>query len=303
MTRRYTALLVDQPGAELDALALSLEDAGYTCARAHSAPSAIALLLEQPCDAVVAALELPGESGVAVLQHVRSQGQTTPVLLLAQHDDAATRALHFSRGADDVLVKPVHMPELLARLARRLSLAEQLHTGRAEIERLHGLAITDGLTGLANFRFFQDRLREEFLRAQRYDASLSLVMMDLDHFKSINDNFGHQAGDEVLMAAAGAIKAQVRETDLVARYGGEEFVVLLPQTHLPGALTVAERIAAGLRAMKLRTPGLRVTASFGLAGFPGRSIHSHELLLRAADQALYRAKGDGRDKISLFQAA
>ena len=162
--------------------------------------------------------------------------------------------------------------------------------------------MTDGLTQVANHRHFQDRLREEFRRAQRYDDPLALILVDLDHFKNVNDNFGHQVGDEVLAAMAACVKAAVRETDFVARYGGEEFAVLLPKTHLAGALTVAERIAADMVGIKAGPNGLKVTASFGVSGFPGRSVNTSEQLVKTADEALYRAKREGRNKISLFQA-
>ena len=162
--------------------------------------------------------------------------------------------------------------------------------------------MTDGLTQIANHRAFQDRLREEFRRAQRYDDPLALILIDLDHFKKVNDNFGHQAGDEVLVAMASCLKLAVRETDFVARYGGEEFAVVLPKTHLAGALTVAERVAADMQKIKAGPSGLKITASFGVSGFPGRSVNTGEQLVRTADEALYRAKREGRNKISLFQA-
>ena len=146
------------------------------------------------------------------------------------------------------------------------------------------------------------RLRDEFRRAQRYDDPLALILVDLDHFKNVNDNFGHPVGDEVLKATANAVQAAVRETDFVARYVGEEFAVLLPKTHLAGALTVAERIVAEMGKIRAGPAGLRVTASFGVSGFPGRSVNTSEQLVRTADEALYRAKREGRNKISLFQA-
>lgn len=301
---RFSALVVDQPGDVADGLVRALEAAGGRCSLLSTAPGAIARLIDEPHDIVIVAVELEGETGLAVLQHLRAPGPQTPVVLLTSRDDAQLRATHFGRGADDVLVRPVNEGELVARVLRRLATARELKEARDETARLHGLAVTDGLTGLSNFRFFQERLREEFRRAQRYDASLSLVMMDLDHFKSVNDNFGHQAGDAVLSAAATAVRQAVRETDIVARYGGEEFAMLLPQTHVAGALTVAERVSTNLRGLRFdATPGLRITGSFGLSGFPGRGISSAELLVRTADQALYRAKNEGRNKISLFQPA
>ncbi len=294
-------MVIDVASAQTDALARALTEAGGVVRLAHAVPEAIAALIDAPADVVLCSVELPGESGVAVLQHLHDSG--TPVLMLTSEGDPAQRALHFGRGADDVIVRPFDVVDVVARVRRRLAVAAALRAAKLETGRLHALAVTDGLTGVANFRFFQDRLREEFRRAQRYDTPLALVMMDLDHFKAVNDNFGHQVGDEVLMAAARTIKAAVRETDIVARYGGEEFAMLLPQTHLAGALTVAERVAAGLQALKLATPGLRVTGSFGISGFPCRGVSTAEQLVRTADLALYRAKHEGRNKISLFQSA
>lgn len=301
MGERFTALVVREAGPERDALVAALEAAGATVHVARAVPDAIAQLLEVAVDVALVAVELPGESGISVLQHL--QATPTPVLMLTREADPKLRALHFGRGADDVVPEPFDVGELVARALRRLATSRRLQAAERETSRMHALAVTDGLTGVANFRFFQDRLREEFRRAQRYDTPLALVMMDLDHFKHVNDNFGHQVGDEVLIAAAQAVKLAVRETDIVARYGGEEFAMLLPQTHLAGALTVAERVASGLQALKLSTPGLRVTGSFGLSGFPGRGVSTPEHLVRTADQALYRAKHDGRNRISLFQSS
>jgi diguanylate cyclase (GGDEF)-like protein len=126
--------------------------------------------------------------------------------------------------------------------------------------------------------------------------------MDVDHFKVINDTHGHLAGDDVLRRVAQALRTAVRETDFVARYGGEEFGVLLPKTHLAGALTVAERMSQGLKAVRAGS-AIGVTASFGVSGFPGRGVTTAELLLKTADEALYRSKREGRNKISLFQSS
>ncbi len=303
MGDRWTVLLVDDALSATTALQHALHDAGAVVRTATSASEGISLLMDEPCDVAIVDLELPGESGLAVLQHLRVDGGQTPVLMVSLADDVATRAEAFRRGADDFLVKPFSVPELLARVDRRRALHRALLVSRTEATRLHELAVTDGLTQVANHRHFQDRLREEFRRAQRYDDPLALILIDLDHFKTVNDNFGHQAGDEVLVAVAAAIKAAVRETDFVARYGGEEFAVLLPKTHLAGALTVAERTAADVKQLVVGSAGLKVTGSFGVSGFPGRSVNTSEQLVRTADEALYRAKREGRNKISLFQAS
>ena len=300
MGARWTALVVDDSPSE--ALVRELTDAGAKVLSAATSSEGIGHLVDGPVDVAIVKVELPGESGLSVLTHLRSEGGQTPVLLLSNLDDTAARSAAFGQGCDDYLTLPVLPSEVLARAHRRLELHRVVLEAKSEATRLHELAVTDGLTQVANHRHFQDRLKEEFRRAQRYDDPLALILVDLDHFKNVNDNFGHQVGDEVLKATAACVRAAVRETDFVARYGGEEFAVLLPKTHLAGALTVAERIVAGMNNVKAGPAGLKVTASFGVSGFPGRSVNTAEQLVRTSDEALYRAKREGRNKISLFQA-
>lgn len=301
MGASWTALVVSDEISAAAELIRELEDAGAKVLRAASLSEAMGHLIDGGVDVALADLALEGGTGLSVLEHLRAEGGQAPVLVFSLSDDPATRIQAFSRGCDDFLLKPVVAAEVVARVQRRVELHQALKTANAEVARLHELAVTDGLTQVANHRHFQERLREEFRRAQRYDDALSLILVDLDHFKNVNDNFGHLVGDEVLATMAGCVKAGVRETDFVARYGGEEFAVLLPHTQLAGALTVAERIAGEMKRAKLGPPGLKVTASFGVSGFPGRSVSTFEQLLRTADEALYRAKREGRDRISLFR--
>jgi two-component system, cell cycle response regulator len=298
MGERWTILVVDAGPSPLHA---ALEDAGARVLKATTAHEAIALLLDEPCAGAIVDVDLPGESGLVVLQHVRSSGSQMPLLLTMSRDDAVVRVEAFRSGADDCLTKPIEPDEVVARFQRRRSLHALLEGARGEATRLHELALTDGLTQVANHRYFQERLGEEFRRAHRYDDPLGLILVDLDHFKAINDTFGHQTGDEVLVGVAAAVRQAVRETDFVARYGGEEFAVLLPKTHLAGALTVAERMVVEVKRVRVGPHKTGVTASLGVSGFPGRSVTSPEQLIRTADLALYASKNDGRNKISLFQ--
>ncbi len=166
--------------------------------------------------------------------------------------------------------------------------------------RLEELAKTDPLTCLYNRRFFMELFERELEKARRYNQPLSCVMVDLDHFKQINDRHGHLAGDQVLVSAARAMKAGVRTTDLLARYGGEEFVIVLPLTDAAGAQELAERC----RRLILDSPvihdkaTIRVTASMGVATFPRDGVQTVDDLLSLADEALYRAKAAGRDRIA-----
>ncbi len=165
-------------------------------------------------------------------------------------------------------------------------------------EKVERLSIADGLTGLYNRRFLGERLKEEFSKAERYRMPLSFLILDVDHFKRVNDTFGHQVGDNALVAVARVLQASVRESDLVARYGGEEFAVLLPHTGLDSALAVAEKIRQAVSETPVDGMGEhRLTISIGAAGIPEGHAPSVEALVRAADQALYRAKQDGRNRV------
>ena len=168
-------------------------------------------------------------------------------------------------------------------------------------EEAQRLAITDGLTGLWNYRYFTMTAAKELERAARFGRSLSVLMLDLDHFKAVNDTFGHPRGDAVLVEVAARLKSQIRDVDTLARYGGEELVVVLPETDGPGALQVAERILAVVRGASFGTPDevpIRLTLSAGVAVFPDHGA-SVAALLGRADEALYLAKRSGRDAAQL----
>ncbi|GAB4483217.1 MAG: hypothetical protein OHK006_03520 [Thermodesulfovibrionales bacterium] len=167
-----------------------------------------------------------------------------------------------------------------------------------EKTRLEKLAITDYLTGIYNVRYFLHRIIEEFSRAQRYHAPVSCLMLDIDLFKKINDQFGHKAGDSVLREFAELLRKHSRKSDVLARYGGEEFIVLLPHTAYDGAVAEAERIREFIRSHRFKALGRKVglTVSVGVAVYPHASIHSHDDLIAAADDALYQAKQSGRDR-------
>jgi two-component system, cell cycle response regulator len=168
-----------------------------------------------------------------------------------------------------------------------------------EKARLEKLAVTDYLTGIYNIRYFYSRLEEEFSRAERYQLPLSCIMLDIDHFKKINDSYGHRIGDLILREFAQLIKQYTRKSDLVARYGGEEFIMLLPQTSLKGALIEAKRLQKVVKETQFAQlrEGQRITVSFGISCLPDRKIKKPDDLINFADNALYKAKEKGRDLI------
>ncbi len=166
-------------------------------------------------------------------------------------------------------------------------------------QEMQRLATTDGLTGLTNYRGFQERLEQEFQRSRRLGEPLALLMLDLDDFKTINDTYGHKGGDQALQAVAAALARSARRYDLIARYGGEEFVVVLPSTDARGALEAAERLRLVVRAVASRLNMGMLSTSVGGAVYPGPRISDAQGLMREADSALYRAKAEGKNRVHI----
>ena len=173
-----------------------------------------------------------------------------------------------------------------------------------EKTRLEKLAITDYLTGIYNVRYFYNRLEEEFSRAERYGLPLSCIMVDIDHFKKINDTLGHRVGDIVLREFAQLVKRHTRKSDIFARYGGEEFIMLLPQTSRKGAMREAERVreAVSEHSFCAEKTAVSITVSVGVASFPHKKIKNHDDLIHCADTAMFEAKKKGRNMVNVFPA-
>ncbi|MBI3037618.1 GGDEF domain-containing protein, partial [bacterium] len=172
-----------------------------------------------------------------------------------------------------------------------------------ENARLYSLAITDSITKLYVHRYFQLRLDEEVKRSQRYNSTMSLLMCDIDHFKEINDTYGHQQGDLILKEISNILRRDIRVTDIPARYGGEEFVIILPETAMDDAKIVAERIRRDIAkfefpALAQNQPAIHATISIGVAGFPINANNKDELIQKA-DSSMYQAKGSGRNRVIL----
>jgi two-component system, cell cycle response regulator len=282
----------------------ALEQGGWVCTLFDDGAAVMRRLDATPPDALLLEDPLGTEDAFSVLARLRlSEGRVDlPVVVLTGSTQGLVQA--FELGADDVLTTPVEPVELLARLVRRRALKQRTDALLVQGERLERLALTDGLTQMHNRRHFQMRLADEFRRAQRYDNPLALILADLDHFKAVNDTAGHVAGDACLRKVAGAFQASIRDTDTAARWGGEEFAVVLPQTHLAGALTVAERIRREVAALRLAAgDGVLLTASLGVSSYPAAHVHTTDELVRAADEALYRAKREGRNRVCLTDPA
>jgi two-component system cell cycle response regulator len=211
-----------------------------------------------------------------------------------------TMLLRTSRANHAFTKREIHLCVALAKASSHALynafLFQKLYREKAKLEKL---AITDYLTGIYNIRYFYSRLEEEFSRAERYQMPLSCIMLDIDHFKKINDSYGHRIGDFILREFAQIVKRYTRKSDLLARYGGEEFILLLPQTSLKGALIEARRLQKVVREIRFRQlrEGQGITVSFGISCFPDKGVKKSDDLINFADNALYKAKEKGRDLI------
>ena len=263
-------------------------------------------LQERP-DLILLDLKMPGVDGIHVARSLKDRAETRaiPVVLLTACRDTDHKVQAFAAGADDYITKPFDLEEMDARvramlrrrdfLANLESTIENLETTNSELERM---AMLDEKTGLFNFREFRRKLTEEWSRAERYGNTLSLVLLDIDSFKALNDTLGHPAGDRALSEFATLVAGGARVTDMAARYGGEEFAVVLPHTDGKMAHRVAERIRAAVEEFVFladETPS-RITVSAGVASFPGsKGVDSVDALVAAADDALYDAKARGKN--------
>ncbi len=245
---------------------------------------------------------MPEMDGTEFLNHFRNiEGlRDIPVVVItaAEQKEALYSALE--AGANDFLRKPVDDLELIARANNMLQLrARQLELAEAN-ERLLVLATTDSLTGLANRRHFLEKLQEEIARSQRYGRPFSVAMVDADHFKSVNDTYGHDVGDRVLQRLSNLMTGAARDVDCVGRLGGEEFAILLPETNVQGGKVFCERLLSDIRSAEVDTGAdpLRFTVSIGLTEVCQGEAKT-DVILNRADEALYEAKESGRDRVVL----
>jgi diguanylate cyclase (GGDEF)-like protein len=277
-----------------------LESDGHQVIEAQSGAEAISRLRIRRPALVLLDVMMPAMDGFAAVYAIKHEpGPFVPVILLTALDDPASRAKGINAGADEVLPKPVHPFELRLRCRAMLRihhLTEQLHAAN---KRLRALARTDELTNVRNRRGLRMALEREFRRAERYGGALTVMVFDVDRFKSVNDLYGHAVGDRVLYAVAQSLKRGIREVDVVGRVGGEEFVVVLPETPARDALALGERLRHDVATRVVTTATgapVSVTVSCGIVTLSEVGARNVDALIDYADAALYRAKARGRDR-------
>jgi two-component system cell cycle response regulator len=297
-------ILVVEPDAyTLEKIAHILEDHGHeVLTAANSAKAEAVLAQEKSLDLVIAALYLGDSDGLRLCSQMRSKSQMRrlPVLLVLGQDELGGLVKGFDLGINDYLFRPIDGNELKARVRTQIRRKRYQDGLLDSYQRSLTLALTDTLTGLYNRRYFEAHLEGTVSRATESGKEVSILMLDLDHFKRINDTHGHAIGDEVLKEVARRISQGVREIDLAARVGGEEFVVVMPDSTDEIGIKVAERLRASVAAGPVQIPApigpISVTVSVGVASVaPGETGVS---ALHRADRALYAAKEAGRNKIS-----
>ncbi len=290
-----TVLLVDDEEVNLYALRIILESRRYRCLLASSGAEALKLAMEGQPDVILLDIHMPVMDGYEVCRRLKEDPRTRSipiVFLTARRRDQEEVIKGLELGANDYITKPFNQEELLARVAVmvRVKTAE---------DAVRHASHTDHLTGLYNRRFLQQRLEEELHRASRYSLRLACIMLDIDHFKTINDAHGHAAGDQVLQEIASILRRHIRKSDLAVRYGGEEFMLILFENDKQQARLVAERVRADVEASRFVWNGrpLALTISSGVAAYPDQGVGTPDELIGRADAALYAAKTAGRNVV------
>lgn len=296
---RAKLLLVDDDRSMLEHMSRLVRDAGYEPMLATTWTDALRLFREERPDLVLLDVMMPTLDGYKLARIIKADAASfVPVILLTALDDLESKRRGMAAGADDFLSKPVTPLELQIRLSSMLRIKELTDQLGLANTKLAQLATTDALTGLNNRRALYTQLEREFERAHRYKRPLSVVMLDVDHFKQVNDSFGHQTGDRVLRLIGDVLRATIRSADFGGRFGGEEFMVLAPETGRETIGILAERIRNTVAtASAAAGDGIpTVTVSLGAATTELEGVKNHEELVHLADEALYRAKREGRNR-------
>ena len=297
-------LLADDSSTVRMLLRVELESAGFTVLEAGDGEQALLLAREQRPDVVLLDIEMPVMDGYACVQALKADPATagTPVVFLTGRDSAEDVARALKLGGHDYLRKPPESAELLARVNAALrvkQLQDELLARSAELDRM---SRTDFLTGLSNRRHLEESLRRMRAGAARHGYPMAVLLLDVDHFKRINDTFGHNVGDQVLAVVAERLSTSVRQDDVLGRWGGEEFLVLLPHTGAGAAEALAERLCRVVRDETVTAGAAQVPVTISIGG-AAAEVPGEQDLIGLADTQLYAAKDSGRDRAVIAVAA
>lgn len=293
--RRPRLLVVDDQPVNIQTLYQAF-CADHQVLMATSGDAALQVCESQPPDLILLDVHMPGMDGYQLCARLKADARLRdiPVIFVTAHDDEAAETRGLDAGAVDFISKPINARIVRARVKTHLTL-------KAQSDLLRHWVYIDGLTGVHNRRHFDEQLAQEWGRAARQGAMLSVVLLDVDYFKRYNDRYGHLAGDECLRRIARTLKANIRRPgDLVSRYGGEEFAFILPSTDYEGAMHIAQQIGQAVRAQRIEhldsSVSDVVTASLGVCSARASAAGSPTAMLEMADAQLYLAKEQGRDR-------
>lgn len=301
-------LVVEDSESQAEVTRDFLERHGYEVIRVRDGTSAIKVAKTVPVDVILLDLVLPDISGNEVCRWLKLNNETKgiPIIMLTVKSSLEDKVASIEAGADEYLPKPYNEVELNAVIyasLRTKTLQDELRHKNRQMEELLAkvefMAVTDPLTELFNRRRFETIFKKELRERKRYKQDIACMMIDVDHFKRINDLYGHEAGDSVLKDIAQILRRSMREVDTVARWGGEEFILVMPQTNRDRALEPATRVLHAVSERRFeQVPDERITISIGIACARGET-DTVERIIGAADRALYEAKRKGRNRIEL----
>ena len=301
-TQRAAVLVADDSATVRALVRLELEAAGYDVVEAEDGSQALEAAQAGGLDAVLLDVEMPVLDGFATIAALKADPRTAdlPVVFLTSRGTSEDVVGALRLGAHDYLRKPPEPAELLARVAAAVEVSGLRTELRRRTEELDRMSRTDHLTGLHNRRHLDESLQVVLASSRRHAFPVSVLLVDVDHFKAVNDVHGHEAGDAVLQAVAQALRQAVRADDVLGRWGGEEFLVLSQHTEVEGARVLADRLRAAVGRVRVAVPGgaIAVTVSVGAATASGPAAGVDDVL-RAADAQLYAAKAAGRDRASV----
>ena len=296
--RKGSILVVDDNPSIGKLIKQYLESFGHTVDPVETGEDALGLLSSRTYDIVITDIVLPGLDGMGVLEEVKSKDPSIEVIVITGYASIESAVQFMKAGALDYITKPISRDHLDIVIQKALE-RKDLIRAAGERDKYLKLSLTDSLTGLYNHKYFQEHLARELVKSKRCGTNCSLLLLDVDNFKSINDSLGHQAGDRVLRDIADRISHTRRAYDIIARYGGEEFAIIMPESDTQNAKSLAERILPMISDNKFENLRSPVTVSIGIASAPVHA-HSREDLIQKADIALYHSKWNGKNRYSVY---
>ena len=293
-------MVIDDEEKILTPIKIALEHVGYEITTFLDVQNALDELKNEIYDLIITDLKMPNYSGVEFVKKAKKISPNSDLIIMTGFPSVETAVECMKLGAADYIVKPFDM-EYFNLIVEKALYKRVLEKRAAEREYYEQISRVDGLTGLYNHRFFHKLMESEISRAARYKHNFSLLMIDIDDFKKINDTYGHQVGDHILKELASLLSSFVRTSDTVARYGGEEFAIILSETAKEHGSIFGNRIVNGVASSKIKeiSQNDKLTISAGLAGYPD-DASTQETLIKNADEALYNAKRMGKNTLCVY---